>query len=128
MKKNFKVVDSIYLSYLSYEYDMHNCYDLTELSCNLSNRTIKVQFANTKKNHFISIVFFRYHHVMFSDKFFNSSVDIEEFGYKSIGDSNMDWLYEEKDAGSQDCFVIRLTNDEFFRIYSDQATLSVSEI
>jgi hypothetical protein len=129
MEKNFQITDSIYLKLNHSQYDIHNDYDFEKLTLDSEFNQLNVYLVKGTGDWIkkedpskIVILFEGLDHVSFSEGFFKEkSTTIEEFGYKSESDFDLQWLKAEEQSENGDHLIIRFENNEYLRIYSKRA-------
>lgn len=79
-------------------------------------------------NDVIEIEFQGVNYFQFTDNpFAQYAEQIDEVGYKTIGDHDMDWILPEKHYSDGDHFVLRLVNGADLRIGADKMIATVRE-
>lgn len=129
MISNFKIEDSIGLRGEDFYFDLHNDYDLYNLSFSLNlNKNLVILFRETEGDwtkeenpkqvriQFNQLDFFEISKNFFLDK--ESPVTIEEIGFKIPTDENYDWLIrdEQREPDSQYHLVLRMSDSNYIRI------------
>ena len=127
MKKNFLINQGIELTVDAQCYDLHNFYDVISIIMNESEGLI-INFSPSdgfEKNRsslclkFSDIEHLSYHLDMASV----STLDIDEAGYKSSDDDDLEWLKSEEQSDINDHLVIRFMKEDYIRVYASKAEL-----
>jgi len=131
MKKNFVVDSPVEVMVDDCLYDLHNSYDFITLEMDIESKAVILLFSETDFNRressakTLSIKFRGVDYFELSPNFVkNFAVDLDEIGYKSPVDRNVDWLIGENKSSADDHMIFRFTNDEFVRIHADGAYIS----
>lgn len=133
MKKNFKVENGVVLDTVMSYWDLHNCYDYIGINIKKTRDTIVVKlffeklanFSDSDKNRSLALLQFNSVKTLIMSNSFltTNSSTVEEIGYKDSGDYDYDWLLTENQANQCSDLVIRLEDDEIFRINSESAEI-----
>jgi len=118
--KNFVIVDTVHLSINGGEIrDFHNAFDFAGLRLDLEQFKVVYQFtpyrnehSNIVEIHFSDVGYFEFTENPFTE----TPTEVEEFGYKDIGDDDMDWICDEMNYKPGMHFIVRLRNDSCLRI------------
>lgn len=128
MKKNFRVGQSNELICGSDLFEIPNYYILSHLIVT-ADRGLEILFVpdsayklgrSTVRLTFEGVLFLE-----ISDGFgTRNCMDVSEFGYKSEGDFDLDWLVGEARSTTDDHFFVRLGGDDFVRVLAEKAVLT----
>src|SRR5690606_23154457 len=108
-------------------------YDLIKLEMDIESKAVILLFSEADPNSgrrgrgakMLSIKFQGVDYFELSQNFVkNLTVDIDEIGYKTPVDRNVDWLVGEDKSSADDHMIFRFTNDEFVRIHAEGAYVS----
>ncbi|ULA64750.1 MAG: hypothetical protein LZF86_190043 [Nitrospira sp.] len=127
MEKNFRIGQSNELVRDGKVFDLHNCYDYKGII--LKGSRLLLIFFEPNLQHDggqapILLEFAKVTTFEVSQNFGGADVaDLDEMGYKTIGDSDYNWLLDEQQATKDDDLVFRFDNNHFIRINSLVATL-----
>lgn len=129
--KNFVIVNEIYLSIDGGECrDIHNTFEFFKVVLDLRRmeaQFILVPYDNVHRD-VIELCFQDVNYFQFTENpFAQYSEQIEEVGYKSVGDNDMDWIMPEKHYTDGDHFILRLVNGADLRIGADKMIATVRE-
>lgn len=127
--KNFVVVGAVHLSIDGGEIrDFHNTFDFSGVCLDFAERIIEYKFTPYKNEHndSIDIQFSGVNYFQFTENpFTENPTEVEELGYKELGDDNLDWIAGEVDYSEGMHFVVRLGNDSCLRIGADKMTAKI---
>lgn len=126
MEKNFKVGQSNELIQGEDLFDLHNCYDFTEI--HLEGRKASLGFEPNPDhgNNLPPLI------IKFSGlSYFSASLDfcrfvqsdLDEIGYKSANDFDDKWLLSEDQAEKNDHIFFRFIGGQFIRMLASKAEL-----
>lgn len=124
MVKNFQLGQSIELILDEHCFDLHNCYNLEEISI-LDNKVVfrfepDIDFGKTLPP--ILISFIRPTFLTIDHTLLGSSLRyLDQMGYKNPNDFDEEWLLEEKEASEEDHFLFQFVNGSTIRIFAEQA-------
>lgn len=132
MKRNFVIRDAVAVDASEMYADLHNDFDLSEVSIFFGNRQVVLRFeryAGASSKTSPESVILEVSDVDFlsvsADALGVMNRDVVEIGYKSPGDFDHDWLITEGKSEEEDHLFIRLTGDGFIRVHGDAAMVSV---
>lgn len=131
MKTNFVLNDdAISIQAGGLCFDLHNCFDLSGLAMNFTERQVTFLFGrnnilpNDKTAATLRLFFSDVDFLSLSNGVTMKMVcDIAELGYKPSNDFDHNWLVNEKNRGENDHLFIRLEGDEFIRLHGKTAEL-----
>lgn len=127
MNKLFRIGQSNELVVGDSVYDLHNCYDVSDVSMS-GDGTFRVRFEPNPewgKNcraivlHFAGVDYLAFRFLP-QDK---ESTDLQEMGYKNPDDGDDSWLLSEDQSVPDDHLFLRFGGDSFVRIHSKEAVL-----
>lgn len=125
MKKNFSVLDGVAIQAERNYCDLHNDFDLRQLSVDFIDRTICLRFTRSSSAGSSSSVeclvldFVDVDYLDVSTGVLREMIqNIVEVGYKSPEDFDHDWLMNESQATTAAHLFLRLSGDEFIRLHS----------
>ncbi len=130
MERNFKIKQGVEVWWGSKFVDLHNLYDFCDIVFSQANDMLTIVF---RRNQFevpkdleipkqVLFVFSGLQHLQVNDDLLhNRKLQLEEIGYKSPGDYNLDWLTTEDKSKEEDHIILRFQEDEFIRIGCDKA-------
>ncbi|MEI5638311.1 MULTISPECIES: hypothetical protein [unclassified Pseudoalteromonas] len=126
MDKNFTVGQSNELVVNDIFYDLHNVYQLKDLT--FDGNELRILFELDGKElelpKQLVLVFDGVTFLQFSDEINPKRFwAVEEMGYKSFDDFDDDWLATEQQSEFKDHLFIRLVGNGFIRVYSKHAKL-----
>ena len=132
MKKDFTIGQSNELLKDGKVYDLHNLYDVSDISLINNKETLEITFRpNTIHGmdyRTIKLKFIGVEYLEFSLNCKGGFVsDLEEIGYKQPKDRDMAWLQTEEQSTSEDHMFFRLEGGNFIRVHSMQALLHNNE-
>lgn len=128
MNRNFSIADAVAIQVDGSYSDLHNDFDLCELTVNFLERLVRLRFDRTRNagpSPNVRRLVLEFVEVDYLDVspgvlrmmtcYFN------EVGYKSPQDFDHDWLMPESQSGIADHIFLRLSGDEFIRLHSNKA-------
>lgn len=133
MKKNFVLDGAVEVIVDDCLYDLHNSYDFIKLEMDIESKVVVLLFSEADSNRWgresssntLSIKFQGVDYFELSPNFVkNLTVDLDEIGYKSPVDRNVNWLIGENKSSADDHIIFRFTNDEFVRIHAEGVYIS----
>lgn len=132
MMKNFSIPDSITIQVAGGMYDIHNDFDLVEVSSTPESGDFQLKFLKSPEANVrttakgITLKFMNVSHLSLTTGAASAlKHGVNEIGYKAPADLDHDWLGGEAKSSSSDHLVIRLQGDELFRVYSASAIADV---
>ena len=129
MQKDFKIGQSNELIKEGSLFDIHNHYKFASIILKENGRLL-VAFEPTVEHskdglsvllEFETVNFLEFN-LQFAKK---DDAIVDEFGYKSVGDMDDNWLLTEAQATKDDHFFIRFFGGGFIRVQSEKARLHV---
>jgi hypothetical protein len=130
MKRNFKIEHGVEIWKDYIFIDLHNLYELNKIILSKANKLLYIIFCRNKYPEPKSLklpsktmfVFRGIQHIEISDNFYNRDIkQLEEIGFKSPNDQNLDWLIPEAKSEKDDHIIFRFEEDEYIRISCDEA-------
>ena len=131
MLKNFSVGQANELVLGDRIFDLHNWYDFTSLVI-FSEKRVQLWFTpSTEHRGDGEVLVIDVQGVgvleITQDVLSGNARDLDEIGYKSPGDDDLDWLIGERQATSADHLVFRFGPSEYVRVHGDRAQLHMRE-
>lgn len=128
MEKDFKLGQSNEVIKNQSIYDLHNQYDLLEITISAKKRELKMAFEPNAEFGIhkppVVFIFSGINHLEFSKTFGGQVVStLDEVGYKSPDDRDDNWLLSEEQATADDHLFFRMEGQNFIRIYCKKASL-----
>lgn len=127
MERNFLIRDAVAVVFDNEYFDLHNDFDFVEVRVFFGEK--KVSFCFNR--HDGEGVFFL--NVLGVSHFSMSAIysalgdrDVVEIGYKGPDDFDHDWLVSEEHSSLEDHLFIRLSGDDFIRVYGHSAKASMA--
>lgn len=134
MKRNFKIVDSIALVFGDFYLDIHNDYDVVNISISIrQNSLIEISFerlnerwVNKNNPNKLKLIFDQIKYLDYSENLLvNFSSTIEDIGFKDKDDIDYDWIMSEDQSNIESNIFFRFEDGSYIKIYSHSATLTI---
>ncbi len=137
MKRNFSIPTSIELQFDNYCMDLHNDYNVLNISIQIENKIIlKLLFGkndgswvNKNNPQRFSIIFEGVKNLEFiKDLSVPYKTPIHEIGFKNTDDKDYDWIMDEKQSSTDSNLFFWFASDEYLKIYSESANLIIDAL
>lgn len=129
MKKNFTIPDSASIQIDQNYIDLHNWFFFQSAELEFPKKCFSIVFRETIGKRFARIDFINVKHLSLKvNSSFELNQIISEIGYKEKNNFDHDWLTDENKSRTSDHFFIRLVDDNYIRVYSEDAIASSGAI